>query len=131
MQKICVSWHNDIEGILLLEFEEGWSWSDFKQITVQLNSMIDNYSNPVVEVMDFQHCQQLPGNMFKHGRHILQQPQNPNIQAVVVVNANEYIHAVYRAFEKVFPSALINKWNLKITDNFEDAICQAHQLLHK
>jgi len=122
MSNIDVRWHTDKGCILLLTFEQGWTWETFVHAGYQCNDMMDTVSHPVIQVFDMSQTDNIPGNMFKHRRPIFSSDIHPNLQQVIIGGANKYMQAVYRALTNVLPAALVNGWHITFADTLEEAL---------
>lgn len=129
MPTIDVTWYSDDQNILVFTFTDGWDWSDFMTVADTAWEMMDTVDHAIIQIFDLREVSRLPVNIFSRGRTVFGADKHPNLNTLIIVGANNYLMAVYRAFTSMLPASLINRWNMTFVDTMEEAIISAHDRL--
>lgn len=120
MAYITTEWFDNTHHVLVLHFHNGWQWDDLYSILSHIDARLDTVHHPVTVFVNVQTITQLPLNIFKHGKQVFQYPPHPNFDRIVIIGANRYLRAIYRAFEAMIPALWIDKWHISFADSFDD-----------
>lgn len=131
MTSVETYWFDDNQQIIIVEFGEVWDWESFYITADKSYQMIDTVSHNVVQILDLRNFKTMPEKVFLHGRKALSNKPHPQIKAIVMVDLNYYLTAVYNAFERMLPQHFVQKWNMVFVNTMEEAIDVAKERLNE
>lgn len=129
MAGIDVFWHNDDKQMIIAKFGSEWDWDTYEESCEKSYEMINTISHSVVEIYDLRDFQSMPDKVFTRGRRAFLDKAHPQITSLIIVGINNYLAAVYNAFERMLPPSLLKKWNIVIVNTMDEAIQIAQQRL--
>jgi len=106
---IEIDWGNFDETILIWAFHKNWTANDFIDAIGTSTALIHQRTTQgtVHILLDIQHTQHLPSNMFAIGRKAIQRSMQSNHRGlIVVINQSELWNRLYDVLEQMIPNTL-------------------------
>ncbi len=98
---IQVSWSSDAHNTMLVTYERSWSWADFADAKVQIDTLLNSVNHNVDILSDSSKSGGLPGGNALSVLARSFQSAPSNIGKVVVVGANPFFKSLLQILQTV------------------------------
>ena len=122
---MTVVWDDDARTIVRYDVEGSWTWDDYQDSLVELNSLLDTVDHKVDVIINIRSGKWIPEDVFNRFNHDMRQ-RHPNIGRLqVFVGAGMLIQILVASFMRIYGRAV------DIEFLFADTLEEARQLIHE
>lgn len=117
---IGVDWYDDAHTIIMVRYERLWTWADFAQAKVQIDSLLNSVAHTVNIISDSRESGGLPGGNAMNMLARSFQSAPDNIENVLVIGANPF----FKALLQILKTISLNRaaQNIHFFNSLDDAL---------
>lgn len=106
---ITVSWDDETQTIIRLDYTNPWNWTDFQNALMQINTMAEQIEGRFDIINDINQTDVPDGAMGPFKRTLRYGSDDAGL--IVIANASTYGKSIVSTFQKIYPAAGGN-WQL-------------------
>jgi hypothetical protein len=98
---ITTQWDNDEQTAVRWDFQEGWTWDEFRSVVAESKTMFRTVPHRVDIIANMETCRTMPPNAFLHYRRA-DSVSEPNRGNTVIVSDRLFIKTVVSMSNQIF-----------------------------
>jgi hypothetical protein len=121
---IHVEWADEARTIMLLNYQTGWTWTDFRTALERSGELSQDLDHPFYLINDVRSAPKLPdGQAISHFR-AAGQNNAPALRYIYIVGTNMFATSLLNMMKKLVPN-IANTWKLVLTIEEAYALIEA------
>jgi hypothetical protein len=118
---IQVGWADDAQTIMLLTYQTGWTWADFRSALQRSGELSQHVHHTFYMVNDVRAASELPEGQAISQFRTAGQNNAPTLRYIYIVGTNMFATSLLNTMKKLVPN-IANTWRL--VPRIEDAYAQ-------